>query len=714
MPVNVQPFPGEGAAGNRSLGQYEERIAEPILHSSLRVLRRRAKLAVAVFLFFTIPTGVFIERRPPVYAATSRILVERNDQVSSVRKEQSGDDQSINGDLQMQAQLLRSRPIVAKAIQQIRLWESSEFQVGPPIGGGLEEISSKGLVDQFLKHLTIVPLPGTHLLTIVFEASEPAVAMKAVNALTETFIREQLNTHFAESSKTIDWLRQRIDEQRAHVNTSDKALQNYMEAHDAVSVQDRQNIVVQKLADLNTALTRAKTDRMSKQALYNQLESLRQDPGAVDTLPVVLSNPLLQQLRGQLAELKQKQLTMSQELGDRHPEMIKIQAEIDQATERLGAELTKLTDSVQNDFIAARSIEQGLMRALDEQKREVINLNQKTLDYGALQRQAASDRDIYARLLSEAQTRGVIGNAPEIKIQVIEPAELPLGPLGPQNTRDLMLTIAAGLFLAVSVPLTLESFDQRIRTPADIEDRLQVPYVAMVPRMSRTGNQLQVSVRRSIYNEAFRRIRTFVTSEPGATRLLIVSALPQEGKSLVAANLAITLAGTGRRVILVDGDLRRPNLHKIFGLNPVPGLVELLKGSQNIFEAIRATKIANLSVLPCRTEARAAAELLSAPTFKTLLRVLDASFDWIIFDSPPVGPVSDACIIGRLMERALIVVNADSTPAGAAIAMIHELKSANVKPVGGVLNRADLSQSPSYCHPYYHTSYSTYHESETA
>jgi len=689
------------------LDRTENRHAEPMLLASLRVLRRRARLALFVFVAFTVPAGAFVRHRPPVYEATARILVERNDEVATVRKEARTDESLPSADLQMQAQMLRSRPVVAKAIWKIRLWESSQFAVGGT-PASVDEISKTGLVDRFNAQLAIVPVAGTHLLTVSFAASDRTWAMKAVNALTETYISDQIDSQFADASKTVGWLSDRVDEQRKRLDASETALQTYMETNDAVAVQDRQNIVVQKLADLNTALTRAKTDRMSKQALFQQLDRLKGDPGAIDALPIVLSNPVLQQLRSTIAELKQKDAAMSQDLGPRHPEMVKIASDIEASTVRLRAELEKVSESVKNDYIAAGAIERSLVQALDEQKRDVLDLNRKTIEYGSLQRQAVSDREIYERLLTEAQTRGVIRKAPEMNVRVLEPAELPLAPTGPQNSRDLLLVIAAGLFLAVGAALAVESFDQRIKTPADVELRLQIPCISMVPRVA-DGSQLLMTGAPSLYHEAFRRLRTVLSnSERNPSHVLVTSALPEEGKSLVAANLAVALARAKQRVVLVDGDLRRPSLHKLFALEPAPGLADLLNGHSDVPAAVRAVGIPNLWVVPCGRDHGAAAEALSAPALKKLLTVLESKFDWIVFDSPPVGPVADACLFGRLLERALVVVAADSTPVGAAAATIQELKSANVELVGVILNRVDLRVLPAYYSPMYYGAYSGY------
>jgi len=703
---------------NRDPEDAEHVPSEPVLHTSFRVLRRRKWLAFSILLVFVVPAGAFVVRRPPIYQSTARLLVEPNDEMTSVMKTPANGERPTDDFLQTQQQLFRSRPIVVKAIQDVRLWDSPEFKTPLGVSATEEEISRSGLVDRFLSHLVVSAVQGTHLLNVTFEASDPTLAKHAVNALMANFKNEQTVSHGRDSTDVMDWINDRLSEQRAHLSASEAALQAYIASHDAVSVEDRQNIVVQKLSELNTALTRAKTDRMSKQALYEQLQAVRDNKMALDSLPIVLTNPVLQQLRGQFAELQQKELRMSQELGDRHPDLIKLRSEVDLTAKRLDAELAKVTEAVKNDFAAAQAIEANLTSALDAQKREVVNLNQKSLDYGALQRQVATDRQIYDRLLTESQTRGVTAKTDEHTIRVVEAAELPLAPVGPHNTRDLLLVIAAGLLLAIGAPLTLETLDHRVKTPADIERHLHLPCLAMVPQLPKHEGVKQPVMTNvaSGYNEAFRRIRAAIAtpSRPHiASRLLVTSAAPNEGKSLVALNLAIALAKAGQRVLLLDADLRRPTVHHNFDLDASPGLTNLLRRDTEGLTAIRGTSIANLFVLTSGPEDSDAAELLSSPNFQALMGVLEARFNWIVFDSPPIGPVADACIIARLVPQTVFVVAADSTTVAAASTAIDQLKAAEAKILGVVLNRADLEHSAYYYWPYQQSQYSQYYAAQS-
>ena len=603
---------------------------DDLLQTGIRVLRRRYKLALVVLLIFTVPAAIYVQRKPDRYQATARILLEQGEEANSVMDQLRATGPAPD-EFQTQSKLLRSRPVVAKAIASAKLWEAPEFETATPLSNPTEaQLSESGLVDIFLEHLSIVPETGTHILDVTFRSSQPDVAMKGANALVQAYIDDQSSAQFAASAEVVDWLNERLSEQRVRLEQSEAALQAYAEDQKSVSLQDRQNIVVQKLGDLNVAVTRAKTERMAKQTLYDQLRAVQSNERSLDTLPVVLSNAGLQLLRGQVAELKQKELILAQDLGDRHPDLVKLRSEIELAETRLRAELAKVVESVRNDFQAAETLEQSLARALEEQKSEVMGLSRQSVEYGALLRQAESDRQLYQRLLGEAQTRGIAGKTVERKIRVVESAELPRAPVGPQRTRELALALFGGLFLALGAPFMRETLDHRVKTPAEIEKRLGLKCLAMVPTVKVDANATGPLFTNdaNAFNEAFRRIRTaalLATTDSGAVRLMVTSTAPHEGKSVVAVNLALSLAQLNQRVLLIDGDLRRPKVHKMLGIEPFPGLADVLNGEGSVQEYARPSHVPSLSVLPCGMKHRSTSELLSTASLERLLDRLGRS-----------------------------------------------------------------------------------------
>jgi capsular exopolysaccharide synthesis family protein len=423
----------------------------------------------------------------------------------------------------------------------------------------------------------------------------------------------------------------------------------------------------------------------------------------------------LQQLRAQVAELKQKELIAAQDLGDKHPALIKMRAELDMTEQRLEAEIDKVIESVKNDYTAALEYEQSVARALEEQKAEVLTLSRQTVEYNALQRQATSDRQLYERLLSEAQTRGIAGKTVERKIRIIESAELPRQPVSPHRRREMLLAGFCALLLALSAPIIRETLDHRVKTAADIEKRLNLRCLTMVPiankaDLSTEGTPL-FGHQANAFNEAFRRLRTAValaTPHAAPTRLMVTSALPHEGKSVVSTNLAIALAQMKQRVLLVDADLRRPKVHRMLGLKPFPGLADLLTTNATTETAVQATNVPYLSVLACGMKHATTSELLATGSVERVFAQIAKEFDFVVFDSPPTGPVADACLIGQYVDFAVFVTHADATPVSAARLAVEQLEAAGVTLAGAVLNGVNLKHA-GYYSAYYAGGYSDYY-----
>jgi capsular exopolysaccharide synthesis family protein len=706
------PLREAGVGGSRRTNESDDAQLDISLDFVLRVLRRHYKLAAIVFVAFLLPAAIYIKRQPAIYRAAARILIEQNAEAGAFQQNRTPDQ--ITGDFQTQSHMLRSRPLIIQVVRKIKLWESPNFSVRPTLTDPTDaQITTSGLVDVFLDHLSITPEPGTHLLNVAFVSEDASAAMQAVNGLIQTHIGEQTKAQFAQSAEVVEWLNQRLEEQRRRLSASEAALQTYVEQKDAGSLQDQQNIVVQKLADLNAAVTKAKTDRIAKQTMYEQLRSAQNEQAALDSLPIVLSNPVLQQLRAQLAELKQKESTLAQELGDRHPDLVKLRSDIQATDLRLKTELRKLGESINNDYAAAQALEQSLVSALDAQKKEVLELNRKGLDFGALQRQATSDRQIYERLLTEAQTRGIAGKTAEQKIRVVESAELPRYPVSPRRMQEYALAFGGALLLALAAPFLREFMDRRVKTPAELEKRLGVTCLAMVPKIStETGKAPLFTNEANAFNESFRRVRTALSLNvkgPGSVRIMVTSAVPREGKSVAAMNIAIAAAQMNQQVLLIDADLRRPKVHRMLGVEPFPGLADALGADASLDEIIRKTEIANLSVLPCGMKQISASELLALPRLERLLEQLEERFDWIVFDTAPIGPVADAAIIAQCVQQAVFIVSAETTPITVAKAAFDQLEATGVSISGAILNRVDLQHSAYYYAPYYNGEYSSYY-----
>ncbi len=368
-------------------------------------------------------------------------------------------------------------------------------------------------------------------------------------------------------------------------------------------------------------------------------------------------------------------------------------------------------------YLAAESKEKELTVALDGQKANALALNRQGIEYGVLLREVESDRQIYQNLLQRANETAVSSSLRGNNIEVVDAAEVPRVPVRPDTRANLAIGLLLSTVLALGMALLFEAFDNRIQTPSDIKSALGLPFLGMLPYVSKRtlkGNTplLSESVP-AVYAEACRALRTNILASAGTNgnrSLLVTSAAPGDGKSVLSVNLAVALGRSGKRVLLIDADLRRPKLHDLLGRPQRPGLAEVLTGAQKPSEAIVATRCSGVWLLPSGAAVSNPSEQLGSRRFKEFLDKLTESFDWVIIDSPPVMAVTDPAVIARIAGGVLFVINARRTKQTLAQAALDRLEAAGATFAGAVLNGVTLDRDHYYNTRYYLPFYGEVHQ----
>jgi capsular exopolysaccharide synthesis family protein len=647
---------------------------------------------------------------------------------------------------QTQYNILQSRTLARRTIDQLKLWDREELGAPPkekrfslretlavpfvyvatafsssggapaePIASDETEAQSRA-IDAFLSRLKVSPVRNSRIVDVKFRSTDPALAARVVNTLAKGYIQQNLEYKFSSSKEAADWLGGQLESQRKQVEAAEAALQRYKEANDAISLEDRENIYVQKLTELNTAVTRAKTDRLEKEALYNQLRSIEGNRAALDTFPAILANPFIQQQKSEVAELQRQLAAQGEKLGDKHPDIIKTRSALQAAETKLQAEIGKVVQSVRNQYLAAQSQESSLIGALEAQKREALSMSSKGIEYGVLQREVESGRQIYDSLLQRAKETGVSAELRTSNIRVVDQAERPRTQASPRRALNLMLALLGGSMLGMGLAFFFEYLDSHIKTPDEIRTHLGLASLGMLPALSdKAMKGTYPLVSNGVppnFAEAFRAVRTnvvFSSAEEGSRSILVTSTGPGEGKTMVASNLAVSLAQAGQRVLLIDADMRKPKMEEAFAIAQEPGLSNLLVGSAKASESIRKGPVASLWLLPAGKMPPNPAELLGSKRFKEFLTSLKEHFEWVVIDSPPVMAVVDAAIIAHKASGVVFVVGAETTSRHAAKSALDQLENAKAKFVGAVLNRVEIEKNGYYYSQYYKKSYSRYY-----
>ncbi len=313
------------------------------------------------------------------------------------------------------------------------------------------------------------------------QASDPAMSSRVANALARQYIEQNLEFKFLATKEATDFLNARTVEQRKTLEQSEQALQKYREKTGAMALEDRQNIVVQRLSDLNAAVTRARTERIEKESVYNQIRTIQSDRTAVDAFPAILNNTFIQQLKGQLNELQRQKAQMADKLGARHPDMVKVQSATETTETRINAEIQKVVQALRNDYLAAQANEQSLQASLDQQRGEAQDLNRASIEYGVLQRDATSNQTMFGGLLERSRETGISGELKTSNIRIVDQAETPRKPASPNKVTNLSLALFGGAFLGIGLAFFFEYLDNCITRPEEIKTQLGLPFLGMVP-----------------------------------------------------------------------------------------------------------------------------------------------------------------------------------------------------------------------------------------
>ena len=664
----------------------------------------------------------------PIYEATAQMLIDSDSPNVVSFDDLVQTNRRALDYFQTQYRLLTSRALVKRALEESNLIADPAF-AGPRSGetagaatvtaadplsalrtragvsGDAGEPSADAIaIESFLSALTVAPIRNSRLVDVTFASPNPAIAQRGANAIVEAYIHQTASLRMNATKDATSFLVQMVTDQRKAVEQSELALQQYREQGDATSLEDRQNIIVERTARLNEAVTRATTDRIQKQTIYNQVREAQSDDAKLSVVPAAQENLLIQRLKTEIAELDQRRAEQAQRLGARHPDMIKVTEGLERAKQRLHDESGKIVEAVRSQYTAAVDLEHAMTEALDRQKADALALNRRGIDYGVLQRDAAMNRQLYETLLARTKQAGIAEQLKTTNVRIVDAADLPRFPSRPKRLRDLAVGFAAAAVLALGIALSLEALDTRIKSPEDVAQRLKITSLGMVPQSAlagfHSGKLLLDLTAPQNFVEAFRSLRTsilFASAEPGGRSILVSSTAPGEGKTLVSCNLALALAMAGQRVLLVDADMRRPKVHETFGCPLAPGLSNVLVGNASVTAAIQESGNDNLSILSAGTLPPNPPELLGASPFAELMKAMSDRFDWIVLDSPPVRAVADATIIAHLATAVVFVIGSDMTDATSAKSALDRLVATKGRVAGAVLNRVQLRR-----HSYYY------------
>jgi len=576
-----------------------------------------------------------------------------------------------------------------------------------------ETSDESALVTTFVSRVDVAPIRGSRLVNVSFTARDPKFAALAVNTLVDEYVDQNLQVKVQSSQNMLEWLAKELEKQQQKVSQSEQALSDYRDKKNALSLDDKQNIVTQRLTQLNDAMIKARTIKAQKDAVYSQVRAMSGSTSP-DAIPVIASNPSIQSLKSKIADLSQQRAQLADKYGEKWPAVQSVNANIQEAKSQLDAETAKALQTIKNDYETAVLEERTLSGNLDAAKADAQDLSRKSVGYNVMEREAKSNRQVYESLLAREKELSVASNSRANNVRVIDRAEVPRAPMTPGGRRTWLMSLAVGMVLAVGVAFGLDYMNDTIKTPEDVSRRLKLPFLGLVPSVR--GEKHPVLTSSHVphdFGEAFRSLRTsLIAKYPGdGTKIIIVtSAQPLEGKTTTAANIAMALAYGGARVLLVDADMRRPGLHRPLRLTNERGLSQVLIGQARVRDVIQRTVDPNLLAITAGKTPPNPSELLASERMKTLLSNLShGPFDWIIVDTPPVLAVTDAVILAPGVSGVTFVVGAEMTRRRLAERAIETITSSHPKVTAVVLNKVDFARNKYYYSRYHGHQYKNYY-----
>jgi succinoglycan biosynthesis transport protein ExoP len=681
----------------------------------------------------------------PIYKATARILIEKETPNVLSFKEVLALDTSDTDYYQTQYTILKSRTLAKQVLQKLGIMDpvlvnqAQGFSIRKLFTGLADLVKSRKplseeakrtaqeqqIIDDFLHNtVTIEPIRGSRLVDVSADSTDPDLATRLANTLVDVYIEQNLEAKLSASKDAVNWLAKQLEASQQKVAESEAALQRYKEEHAIISFEDRQNIITQKLLELNTAVNNARIKRITIESKYNQIQQYlnsNQDLEKIDSLSEVINNPLIQKLKVDMSSLETEMSELLKTFRDKHPKVIALHSQIATSRNRINAEVNQIVTSIVSEYELAQAQEKDMTAALEDQKQEAMDLSQKAIEYGVLEREFESNKRIYNELLQRTKETSVTEQLETNNIRVVDRAMTPTVPIAPRKKLNIFLAMVVGLVFGTVLAFFFEYLDNSIKTPEDIKQYLDMPFLGFIPKVAAEATAAHPGAKqsadtivalepRSTASEAYRSLRTnvmFSSLEHGPI-ILVTSAGPTEGKSITVANLGITMAQSGSKTLIIDGDLRKPRMHRIFNI-PITGsgLTDLIAnfGTNGTRITVKRTKIENLDILPCGKIPPNPSELLGSERMKLLLEALAKKYDKILIDSPPVTVVTDPVILSRIAGGVIIIIRAGETRRDVVRRAKEQLRNVNATILGGVLNSVDIEKDNYYYSSYYHYNY---------
>ena len=700
----------------------------------LRVILRRKWLILLIFAVCTGVATLYATRQPKVFASQISLIIDPKEprfldaQIQDVNTEAGSFYWANKEYLETQYKIIQSRAVAQRVVEKLGLATDVDFL-------GLTKVTDEKRRQEIMAKIDVVaiiqgkirvePVKESRVSLIKIEDSDPTRAALLANEVAQAYIDEVLSQKLKLTENASKWLDERRDSLSDSARASELALYNYRKGADmlSASIDDRASMVSQKLQATNVALTEVQLKIAGYKARVTAIRGVQATQGAEDrlwaeALPAARENAMLTKYKDRVITLRVECTDLGTRYLEGHPKLLECRDKLANAEKEFARELSNLVVSTDAELKEAQEKEKNLKALFDQARVEAFEVEKKKLELDQLKSEADSNKrqyDVVFKRLKDIELSGMLRTS---NVRVLDAARPVMAPIRPNVPQGVLMGVIAGLVLGLGLALLLELLDSSVTSQADVEERLGLTFLGFlpsIPEAEKGSRDLHIHREpKSLIAECTRAIRTnllFMSPDRPFKRLLVTSSGPQEGKSTTAINLGIAMAQSGNRVLLVDTDMRRPRLHKAFGVSNERGVSSVVVGEGKLEDAIKSTEIPGLFVMPCGPVPPNPAELLHTKAFGDILAQLGERFDRVILDTPPVGAVADAVVLSTQVDGVVLVLKAGKTNKDLAKRTVRALRDVKANIYGAVLNDVNL-ESSKYGDYYYGYAYRYYGESE--
>jgi capsular exopolysaccharide synthesis family protein len=712
------------------------------------IQKRRWTLFSMVLVIFTLAL-IGTLKETPIYRARALVEIQKENPNILSLQELFQLESVSDTYLESQYKILQAETLAKRVMQQLNLENVAEFN--PPArwwrrskhneaadketGEIANSDKEQAILRQFASHLVIEPVRQSRLVQVSFESQDRVLAANVVNALTSNYIEENLENRWQATQKATEWISQQLQGLKIRLEKSEDELQQYAQANGLLFLESgggkSENIMDERLRQIQEELTKVQAERFQKEAIYRLIQA-----GDYSSLPGVMDNKLIQDLTARLSELQTAYAQLATTFSAEYPKVKQLQNQIDETQSIVDRERKHVVDRLTNEYVASVHREGLVEKAFQEQEKQANEMTARSVQYNILKREVDTNKQLYEGLLQRMKEASVSAGLKASNIRIVDAAVPPASPVKPRVPLNLALALLLGLTGGIGMAFLQEHLDNTLKNSEDVERFVQLPALATIPALESLNGHRRVyglsnfkktaevphngsgpkpaerfridetAPQYSSIGEAFRGLRTSVllsTANRPPRTLLVTSAQPAEGKTTVSTNLAISCAQLGQRVLLIDADLRRPTIHRVFKIPSSPGLVNYLAGLSDWSDVVSASSVAGLDIMPSGPISPNPVELLSSERMRKLLREAEKKYTMVVVDSPPVLNVADSRVLAVEVEGVVLVVRGNVTPHDVARRARACVQNVGGNVIGVVLNNVDVRNGD--YHYYYYRDY---------